>query len=211
MQLARQLAETVARVHDPLMRSEVISKVAARLGVGTADFSHAPAEAATRPNARGTTDEPIAPAPRHEIAMLCLLALRHTEARDFLCTQDWPEVLAETPGGEMLATILGSDLRPDEPGIAQPFHVLAPRRRGVVSLGLAFTENAAKLGEAVARDWWQGLRRRLCAGDLHAAESRLSCLSSAPARSCALQKQVVDLRGRLDQFSPFSPPKALES
>ena len=27
MQLARQLAETVARVHDPLMRSEVISKV----------------------------------------------------------------------------------------------------------------------------------------------------------------------------------------
>ena len=39
MQLARQLAETVARVHDPLMRNEVISKVTARLGVGAADFT----------------------------------------------------------------------------------------------------------------------------------------------------------------------------
>ena len=40
MQLARQLAETVARVHDPLMRNEVVSKVAARLGVGAADFAN---------------------------------------------------------------------------------------------------------------------------------------------------------------------------
>ncbi len=40
MQLARQLAETVARVHDPLMRNEVMSKVAARLGVGASDFAN---------------------------------------------------------------------------------------------------------------------------------------------------------------------------
>ena len=31
MQLARSLAETVSRVHDPLMRGEVASKVSARL------------------------------------------------------------------------------------------------------------------------------------------------------------------------------------
>src|SRR4029434_4384509 len=40
MHLARQLAETVARVHDPLMRNEVVNKVAARLGVGAADFAN---------------------------------------------------------------------------------------------------------------------------------------------------------------------------
>src|SRR5436189_1667690 len=38
MQLARSLAETVSRVHDPLMRGEVASKVSARLGVPVQDF-----------------------------------------------------------------------------------------------------------------------------------------------------------------------------
>ena len=38
MQLARKLAETVARVQDPLMRGEVANKVSARLGVPRSDF-----------------------------------------------------------------------------------------------------------------------------------------------------------------------------
>src|SRR5438876_8542735 len=38
MRLARSLAETVSRVHDPLMRGEVASKVSARLGVPIQDF-----------------------------------------------------------------------------------------------------------------------------------------------------------------------------
>src|SRR3989454_1698133 len=38
MQLARSLAETVSRVHDPLMRGEVVIKVSARLGVPAQDF-----------------------------------------------------------------------------------------------------------------------------------------------------------------------------
>ncbi|TMP95210.1 MAG: DNA primase, partial [Verrucomicrobia bacterium] len=38
MRLARSLAETVSRVHDPLMRGEVVSKVSARLGVPAQDF-----------------------------------------------------------------------------------------------------------------------------------------------------------------------------
>src|SRR5450755_4837340 len=39
MQLARKLAETVGRVHDPMMRSEVASKVSARIGVTPQDFA----------------------------------------------------------------------------------------------------------------------------------------------------------------------------
>src|SRR5216110_3148951 len=37
-QLARSLAETVSRIHDPLMRGEVVNKVSARLGVPVQDF-----------------------------------------------------------------------------------------------------------------------------------------------------------------------------
>ena len=38
MQLARKMAETVARVHDPIMRAEVASRVTARIGVAALDF-----------------------------------------------------------------------------------------------------------------------------------------------------------------------------
>src|SRR5437773_5924619 len=89
MQLARRLAETVARVHDPLMRNEVISKVTARLGVSATDF----AILLPKPQRRRMPEEPprtVTPAPRHEIAMLCLLALRDVDARKFLLAENWP-------------------------------------------------------------------------------------------------------------------------
>ncbi|MGH8099711.1 MAG: DNA primase, partial [Chthoniobacterales bacterium] len=38
MQVARQLADTVSRVRDPLMRGEVVNKASARLGVSAHDF-----------------------------------------------------------------------------------------------------------------------------------------------------------------------------
>ena len=49
------------------------------------------------------------PAPRHDLAMLCLLALRNEEARDFLLTQEWRDVLAETPDAQLLVQILQGD------------------------------------------------------------------------------------------------------
>src|SRR5438876_1875778 len=39
MQLARKLAETASRVHDPMMRGEIVSKVSSRLGVSALDFA----------------------------------------------------------------------------------------------------------------------------------------------------------------------------
>src|SRR4029077_5704318 len=54
---------------------------------------------------------PIA-APSHNVAMLCLLALRDEEARAFLLEQNWPEVLASVPGSDLLTKILQADLRP---------------------------------------------------------------------------------------------------
>ena len=209
MQLARQLAETVARVHDPLMRNEVISKVAARLGVGAADFTTLlpkPQRSRT-PEARPRT---AAPAPPHEIAMLCLLALRDAEARNFLLAQDWPEVMEETPGSEMLAKILAGDLRPDDPASLNRFmSSLAAAEESLVSAWLL--QKMPPNAEAVARDWWGGLRQPALRRRLQAAESRLKLPQLSAGEVVALQKQVVDLRGQLDHFSPFSPRQALES
>src|SRR5664279_2301641 len=122
MQLARKLADTVARVHDPLMRGEVANKVSARIGVPRADFERL----LTKPNRDRVSpddshEETMTPAPRHEVAMLCLLALRSAEPREFLQAQGWREMLGQTPDAEILGRILGADLRPDDPASINAF------------------------------------------------------------------------------------------
>src|SRR5437773_3716871 len=117
MQLARRLAETVSRVRDPLMRGEVMNKISARLGVTAQDFQALVARQRSAPfSARGDSSVSdrtgaSAPAPRHDISMLCILALRDETARDFLRQQNWTEILAQMPDADILMGILESDFR----------------------------------------------------------------------------------------------------
>ncbi|HEY5036909.1 MAG TPA: hypothetical protein VII74_07250, partial [Chthoniobacterales bacterium] len=64
--------------------------------------------------------------------------------------------------------------------------------------------------ETVAREWWQGLRQPALRRRLQAAESRLKLPQVSAGEVVALQKQVVDLRGQLDDFSRFSPSRSQE-
>jgi DNA primase len=115
MQLARKLAETVSRVQDPLLRGEVVSKISARLGVSILDFETLlPKQKREGFSVSKRLLSRASPVPRHDIAMLCLLALRDEEARDFLRAQNWREVLAQVPDAEILVRVLESDLRPSE-------------------------------------------------------------------------------------------------
>ena len=77
-QLARSLAETVSRIHDPLMRGEVVNKVSARLNIPVQDFQALlpKQRSASRCVLNESRSGATAPVPRHDIAMLCLLAAR---------------------------------------------------------------------------------------------------------------------------------------
>src|SRR5205085_6705443 len=83
MQLAQKLAETIGRVQDPMMRGEAANRASARIGVPRGDFERLLAKPSRE---RFSVDdgearpEPVRP-PRHDIAMLCLVGLRHEEAR----------------------------------------------------------------------------------------------------------------------------------
>src|SRR5450755_1171971 len=76
MQLARKLADTVARVRDPLMRGQVANKISSRIGVPVSEFDALLAKSA-RERQPGTESSPNRPkpAPSQAVAMLCLLAL----------------------------------------------------------------------------------------------------------------------------------------
>src|SRR5438034_856317 len=129
MQVARRLAETVSRVHDPLMRGEVVNRASARLGVSPADFGTL---LSTRPRGTASSEGPesaraqAAPGPRHDIAMLCLLALRDEPARKFLLAQNWRETLEQAPDAEILIRILQSELHPDDPASLSAFMATLP-------------------------------------------------------------------------------------
>jgi len=58
---------------------------------------------------------------------------------------------------------------------------------------------------ALARDWWRGLQGPVLRRRLEAAQSRMKLPGLSAGELVALQKQVVDLRGQLDDFSRFSP------
>src|SRR6266700_497948 len=130
IQLARRLAETVSHVRDPVMRGEVMTKASARLGVAASDFQALVSRQksgepflARDPSAASDRTGAMAPAPRHEISMLCILALRDETARDFLLQQNWREILADVPDAEFLVRILEGDLRPADAASLNAFMV----------------------------------------------------------------------------------------
>jgi DNA primase len=211
MQLARKLADTVARVQDPLMRGEVANKVSARIGVPRSDFERL----LTKPNrdrvapddSRGET---MTPAPRHEVAMLCLLALRHAEAREFLQAQSWREMLAQTPDAEILGRILGADLRPDDPASINAFMSgLSTGDEALVSSWLLqkMPPNALE----VAKGWWKGLRQAVLRRQLQIAEGRMKLPRLTTGEAVNLQKQILDLTEQLRELSEFSSARVLDT
>jgi DNA primase len=210
MQLARGLAETVSRVRDPLMRGEVVNKVSARLGVAAQDFQSLLAKQRTGSLRSGDQSEAddtreTTPVLRHDIAMLCLLALRDEKAREFLREQNWREILAQVPGGEMLGHILKSDLHPDDAASLNAFMVtLSPPEERLVSSWLL--QKAPPHGGAMVEKWWLGIRQAVLRRQLDVATNRIRLPNLSTGETVNLQKQILDLRGQLHELSQPAGP-----
>jgi len=213
MQLARSLAETVSRVRDPLMRGEVVNKVSARLGVTAQDFQSLLPKQRTeslRSGDQSGADGPpkadeTAPVPRHDIAMLCLLALRDEKAREFLREQNWREILGQIPDGEMLGLILKSDLNPVDAASLNAFMVtLSPPEERLVSWWLL--QKAPPNAGAMVEKWWLGIRQAVLRRQLDVATNRIKLPNLSTGETVNLQKQILDLRGQLHELSQPAGP-----
>jgi hypothetical protein len=193
-------------VRDPVMRGEVMNKISARLAMRLADFETLVKAGQPFRQDDGKVAPPIA-APSHNVAMLCLIALRDEEARGFLLEQNWREVLASVAGSDLLAKILQADLRPADSASLNLFQTtLSPAEESLVSGWLLqkMPANPATL----AREWWHGLRQAILRRELEAAESRLRLPNLTTGEIMQLQKQVLDLRGQLHDVPRFSPARA---
>lgn len=207
MQLARKLAETVGQVRDPLMRGEVSNKMSARLGVPGSEFEKLIPRARSdgaRETARANAA--VAIAPRHDIAVLCLLALRDEAARKFLLEQNWREGLEQISGTELLVRILESDLRPDDPASLNSFmSQLSAEEEGLVSAWLMQKMPANAI--EVAEGWWKGLIQATLRRQLEIAETKIRLPQLTTGEVVNLQKEIVDLREQLHEISKLSPTR----
>jgi DNA primase len=219
MKVARELAETVSHVREPMMRREIINRIAARLAVRAEDFEKLIVQRQPRPATTATGNgtrsadgdaknaETAAPTPPHDVAMLCLLALRDDDARHFLLEQNWRDVLSELEGADLLAKILDAEVTPDDPASMNRFQTsLAPEEEALVS-GWLLQRMPAEAGN-VAREWWNGLQQANLRRELEVAESQLRRPNLTTGEIMRLQKQVLDLRGQLQHVSRFSPARA---
>jgi DNA primase len=213
MQLARHLGDTVSRIRDPIMRREVSNRVSARIGVPVNDFEKmlTPArrsDSAGRPTERKV--EQTFEQPRHEVATLCMLALRDGNARSYLLEQEWPQVLGETANSGMLHRILSAEINPDEPATLNRFmSTLNASEEALVSEWLfqKLPPNPAK----VAQDWWMGLRQATVRRQLQIAEGRMRIPNLSAGEITALQKQILDLREQLGQLAQLSSAHVFEA
>ena len=204
MQLARKLADTLGQVRDPLMRGEISNKMSARLGVPASEFQKLiPKPRVTTQRENPSSREAIVVAPRHDLAVLCLLALRSEDARRFLLEQNWREVLEQTTGSDLLVRILASELRPDDPASLNAFMAsLSAEEEGLVSAWLMQKMPANAI--EVAEGWWNGLIQGSLRRQLEIAETRMRLPQLTTGEVVNLQKEIVDLREQLHQIARLS-------
>ena len=211
MQLSRRLAETVARIHDPLMRGEVAARVSARLGVPAGEFDRLLGKRSTPVTEAGRDAEapPLRP-PRHEIRMLCLLALRDSDARQFLLNENWQETLSQTPDSELLAKILEVDLEPENPAsVTSALSQFSPQEEAMLSGWLV--EKLPPNPLTVVKGWWAGVQQAGLRRQLQIAEGRMKIPRLSTGEEMVLQKQIVDLRKQLDELAALSSARVLDT
>ena len=205
IQLARKLAETAGQVRDPLMRGQVLNKMSARLGLPASEFAKlVPPQRPERERAEGKRGPlEVTIMPRHDVAMLCLLALRDQAAREFLLEQNWRELLEQIAGTELLTKILESELRPDDPASLNSFmSKLSAEEEGLVSAWLMQKVPANAM--EVTESWWKGLMQGALRRQLEIAETRIRLPQLTTGEIVNLQKEIVDLREQLQQISRLS-------
>ena len=211
MQLARSLAETVSRVHDPLMRGEVASKVSARLGVPVQDFQALfPKQSRSSGIHSDQSRSGATVPPRHDVAMLCLVALRDEAARDFLREQNWREILAQVPAAEILVRILESDLRPSDAASLNAFMAtLSPADEGLVSSWLL--QKVPPNAGTMVEEWWFGIRQGVLHRQLEVAKNRIRLPQLSAGEQVNLQKEILDLLKELRELPKLSSATRIDS
>jgi hypothetical protein len=179
-----------------------VNKASARLGVVPADFESLLAKHARAPGGSvnsSATEARVAASPPHDVVMLCLLALRNAEARNFLHAQKWREILEQVPDTDILIRILESKIDPDDTASLNAFMAtLSPDEERLISSWLM--QKMPATTETMVEKWWQGTCQSVVRRRLETAKNRIKAADLSAGEVLNLQKQILDLQEQLHEF-----------
>jgi DNA primase len=200
IQAARKTAEFISRIGNDAVRNEVIYKTAARFDLPASDLKNLVPKVSTRSTGPVQRDIESAASPQ-KIKQLCILALRDSEVRNFLLAQPWQQMLANTPGTELLCRILSADMRPEDPAtIASFLASLGPEQEAAVSNWIS-PRRIPYTDRGLAYQWWQSLTAEPLKRELEALKNKMRLPSLTAGEVVNLQKQILDLQEQLHEFS----------
>ncbi len=196
---ARKTAELISRIGNDAMRNEVIYKAAARFDLPAVDLKNLVPKLSSRSNESLERDMESVASPQN-LKQLCILALRHSEVRNFLLAQPWRQMLAKAPGTELLFRILSADVRPEDPAtIASFLASLEPKEEAVVSNWIS-PKRIPYTDRGLAYQWWQSLTTEPLERELEALKNKMRLPNLSAGEVLNLQKQILDLQGQLHEF-----------
>ncbi len=199
IQAARRTAGLISRIGNDAMRNEVIYKAAARFNLPADDLKNLVPKISTRSSQSVERDIESVASPQN-IKQLCILALRDSEVRNFLLAQPWRQVLAKTPGTELLCRILSADVRPEDPSTIVPFLAsLEPEEEALVSNWIS-SKRIPYTDRGLAFQWWQRLAAEPLERELGALKNKMRLPNLSAGEVVNLQKQILDLQEQLHEF-----------
>ncbi len=206
MQLARKMADVIGRVNNASIRKEVIYKASARLVLSPLDFENL----VPKPTRGRTTDMPRdmdSSVPAQVIKQLCVLALRDADTRKFLLSQKWREIIAETPGAELLGRILSAEIEIEDPATVSTFLAsLEPQEEAKLAEWIA-PKRIAYTDRNIAQQWWFSLEAEGVKRKLEALNNQMRMPELSAGDLVNLQKEIVDLREQLHEICKLSPTR----
>jgi DNA primase len=204
---AQELAGFVRLVRNPIARETLVNKVAARLDIGAGDFQRILAQ--PQPHSGSAEPPPRAkkaPPADMTIHLLCVLALHVPGAAEMMRERRLADRLAELDGTELLRKIIGSGIDPErEPTVSAFMSQLDAAEEAAVAT-LLLEEPPAE-PDQVLDDCCAEIERRVLRRRLGALHTQMRQPGLGAARVVELQKEVLDLQGRLTDITrPFSRP-----
>jgi DNA primase len=121
--LARRVAQFAGLVPDPVVRDTMMNRLASRLGLARESLDQVAMQYRRNQSAHSSSDlkKGEVSLPKHEIAVLCHLALTDQKLIEWIRNQPWLAILEPISGTELLQKILGSTVEPENPGSIAAF------------------------------------------------------------------------------------------
>ncbi|MFV1993934.1 MAG: DNA primase [Verrucomicrobiales bacterium] len=215
MQFAQTVAQSVALIGDRMLQDAAIHKVASRLGIPAPEFRLHVMEAAKHATRRGRTratrgqpspdTEKSAPIriSNNTVTYLCQLLLTDSEARSWLMNSASVEIFESIPETALLTKIWDAAIDVEEPASVVSFlSTLEPPEETFLSHLLHQPVPAS--GASAARDAFTKLKRTAIENRIAEKSSLLRRPNLSREDIFSLQKELLDLQGRLTDISPFA-------